>query len=360
MSERRSVLALLILSSAGLAGGAHAQATAEFRRRVEDLQRTARRVHETLQAAAEVRTRGMVLDTLRRGPLNLVIAPSLEPVATAALDSTWPAIERTYGRAIADLGNTAFVLQALDAPEGPVPPQPRSIEILASASARPGDVAISLRQALATQIQQGMDSGLAHWVGGELLPMLPDSGFYGPLYLELTISPWHRVQDCRRGDLPSCRLALGVDGRDDPTDRWYDASDRRRMVATWLPTELSDVTALCLRGQDAACRQVLVGHGTGLISMPLGGAARLALLDIVLQHGGTGAYDRLLATRGQPIDERLAAAAAIPADSVFAAWRTRVLSAQPLPVAVSPGSAWVAVGWCLLLAVLSMRSSRWR
>jgi hypothetical protein len=302
----------------------------------------------------------MILDTLRRGPLTLVVVPSLEPVAAAALDSTWPVIERTYGRAVADLGNTALVLQALDAPEGPVPPQPRSIEVLASTSAGPGDVAISLRQVLATQIQQGMDSGLARWVGGVLLPMLIDSGFYGPLYLELTVSPWHRVQDCRRGDLASCRLALGVDGRDDPTDRWYDASDRRHIVAGWLPSEMNGITDLCLQGQDAACRQALRHLEPALVSTPLGASARLALLDVVVRQGGTGAYDRLLATRGQPIDARLAAAAGMPADSVFAAWRHRVLSAQPLPVAVSPGSAWVAVGWCLLLAVLALRSSRWR
>jgi len=353
-------MALLVLGSACLAGGTHAQTTSEFRRRVEELQRTSRRVHETLEAAAEARTRGMVLDTLRRGPLILVVGPSVEAIAAAALDSTWPAIEHTYGHAIAVLGNTALVLQALDAPEGPVPPQPRSIEILASASARPSDVAITLRQALATQIQQGMDSGLAHWVGGVLLPTPTDSGFYGPLYLELTISPWHRVQDCRRGDLASCRLALGVDGRDDPTDRWYDASDRRRMVAGWLPSEMNGVTTRCLQGQDAACRQALRRLEPTLVSTPLGAGARLALLDVVLRRGGTGAYDRLLATRGQPIDTRLAAAAGVSADSVFATWRSRVLSAQPLPVAVSPSSAWVAVGWCLLLAVLALRSSRWR
>jgi len=299
MSEWRSALAFLLLSSAGRVGGAHAQSTAEFRRRVDELRQTSRRVHETLRTTAQARTRGMILDTLRRGPLTLVVVPSLEPVAAAALDSTWPVIERTYGRAVADLGNTALVLQALDAPEGPVPPQPRSIEVLASTSAGPGDVAISLRQVLATQIQQGMDSGLARWVGGVLLPMLIDS-------------------------------------------------------------EMNGITDLCLQGQDAACRQALRHLEPALVSTPLGASARLALLDVVVRQGGTGAYDRLLATRGQPIDARLAAAAGMPADSVFAAWRHRVLSAQPLPVAVSPGSAWVAVGWCLLLAVLALRSSRWR
>jgi hypothetical protein len=299
---------------------AAAQSTAEFRRRVAVLERVAQRVHDTVATLARVRTRQLTLDTLRHGPLIMIVAPTLRTLAQAAADSIWPLVEHTYGRAANSLAATPIVVQAPFAREGSIPPQPGTVEAMVlSESITTADVVSSLILAVTNRLTQEADSGLTDWTRGALIPWSESRARDAAAYFELVMSPWHRVQDCERGDLQACRLALGLDGREDPGRRWYDAGERPMAVA-----------------------------GSWGLQPPLGVTARLGLLDFALHLGGTDAYARLMASRSHPIADRLAAAAGIGVDSLVATWRAQVLAARPATVAVEPlsagsrASSWVA------------------
>jgi hypothetical protein len=86
----------------------------------------------------------------------------------------------------------------------------------------------------------------------------------------------------------------------------------------------------------------------------------LSLTRFALRAGGRDAYQRLLASGGRPIAERLALTAALPFDTLLVQWRTRVIQDRPAPVAVPFGVVGAGLSWILLFGLCGVRSSRWR
>jgi hypothetical protein len=321
MSESRSLAAFLLLSVVG-AFRASAQNAADYRRRLDSLSRRA----VTMDSIRNVRRTTILavtpLDTVRAGSLTVVALLAALGEAAAVAESAWAVIAPTYGRSADALAGQIFVLS--------FPGQNHSTPV------GPGEIAVgaaetnpwSLVNAAAAFMTTMADSALETWEGGTFVPTPLNQVRWDFLYIELVTSPWHRVQECYRDRLPSCRLALGLDGRDSAAARWYDAEDLRPSAGP-VPTPFSD-------------------------------GARMSLLAFAIDRGGRGAYDRLIAGRGNPMAVRLAAAARLSPDSLITAWREQVLSARPRTVALTTRSAWTAVCWCFLLAVLALRSSRWR
>ena len=75
--------------------------------------------------------------------------------------------------------------------------------------------------------------------------------------------------------------------------------------------------------------------------------------------GGDGAVERLLTSNGTAA-EALAAAAKVPTDSVIRAWQRGMRDGAVGSDDLSIKMAVVAIGWVLLLLLLSTRISRWR
>jgi hypothetical protein len=58
--------------------------------------------------------------------------------------------------------------------------------------------------------------------------------------------------------------------------------------------------------------------------------------------------------------ERLALAAAMPADSLLRRWRAEIMAGRPHPVPIAAAAGWAALGWCVAFGLLALRSTRWR
>ena len=81
---------------------------------------------------------------------------------------------------------------------------------------------------------------------------------------------------------------------------------------------------------------------------------------VALEMGGEGSFTRLISRPQDPLRDRLAYAAGVPAETVAARWRSRVLESKPNAQAgllLSPLSLLV---WLILLTAFATRSTRWR
>jgi len=357
MSESRALAALLLLSVAGVFR-AGAQNAADYRRRLDSLSRRA----VTVDSLRNVRRTTILavtpLDTVRAGSLTVVALHAARSEAAAVAESAWAAIAPTYGQSANALTGQIFVLSFPDQNHS-TPVEPWELAISA-AETNPWPLVTAAARLMTSMA----DSALKAWEGGTFVPSPRHQTRWDLLYIELVTSPWHRVQECYRDRLASCQLALGLDGQDSAAARWYDAEDRRRYVRTLgfstyerTQKELQD---RCVLQRDDACEDRFHHLTQGLVPTPFSNGARMSLLAFALDRGGRGAYDRLIAGRGQPMPVRLAAAAGLSLDSLIRAWREQVLSARPSTVALTTRSAWTAVCWCFLLAVLALRSNRWR
>jgi len=281
--------------------------------------------------------------------LTVVVQRSLASQARPAVDSAWTVIDSTFGNSAAFLAQRTFALK-----DSVVP-----MVVL------PGEIATSPWSLLGIAvhlIDQRADSGLTSWLFGEFSPTPLDHVRWDLLYVELAATPWSRIQECYADHLRSCRLALGLDGREDPITQWYDAEDRRRFVAAASgDPKFEGQRRLCLaQGIEATCTQAFRAINRGPLPPPLDAYARVSLLQMAITLGGRNAYDRLMAGRGQPIAIRLGLAARLPTDSLVEGWRRRIMSSRPTAVPLTARGAWMSVTWCLILGLLALRSSRWR
>ena len=116
----------------------------------------------------------------------------------------------------------------------------------------------------------------------------------------------------------------------------------------------------CRAGDDAACTELLRAVPTTVIPQPLDVYARTTLVRVAMRLGGRNAYVRLMSDSTASLEDRLAAAANAPIDSVVTLWRQTVLAARPAPVSLSPLHLAVGLGWIVLLGFCGLRSTRWR
>jgi hypothetical protein len=109
-----------------------------------------------------------------------------------------------------------------------------------------------------------------------------------------------------------------------------------------------------------ACDAVVRSGGRAIAPPPVTANLRALIVDLALDHGGPGAYDRLVQRPARPMAERLAAAAGVASDSLLRAWHAATIAARPQSVTLRTAGAWAAFAWVGLLAALALGSSRWR
>jgi hypothetical protein len=205
-------------------------------------------------------------------------------------------------------------------------------------------------------------SGLARWVGD--LPLSPPED-WSWIYRELAATPSIVVRGCFEGDLRMCWEALGLTDTDNGWLSWYSPEERRLLVQDrwghrpFLGGILLEGPELILHGclelsSDPACIKIL-SEWPGRI--PLETPSRASIVAEALSQGGGGAFSRLVADPGAPIQERLAHAAGVPADTLVARWRERVLSSGPATQSDLLQSPVSLAFWLLLLFLLATRST---
>ena len=127
----------------------------------------------------------------------------------------------------------------------------------------------------------------------------------------------------------------------------------------WGLSRLPEVRDCVEQGDVAACDAALRTVPAEFIHPPLSSRARGLLVDLALELGGAGAYERLVASRG-PLAGRLATAAHVPVDSLVRAWRARAFAHQPERITLRRAGAWAAMAWAVAFALLGLRSTQWR
>jgi hypothetical protein len=361
MFERYRVLILTTLLGATVASSVRGQTAAEFRQRYESIVRASDRVADTLAKLDRARLARLPVDTIHSGALVVLAGRSVSGKARAGVDSAWRVLTRTFGKAANNVSRIVVLLQFADQAEGEIPagalgaspvPIPNRADV--------GTIVERIVASTSAAITESADPELKLWVLPYTPALVPDAGRV-PLYTELATSAWHAVRECFQGRLDECRYAFGITGTD-PVAQWFNAPDRQHYVDEYVPTRLGMLSRnqSCVRErQDAVCIELMRGNPSPVMP-PFSARSRQMLLAIALEAGGHQAFDRLLATSGQPLDARLAAAAGISTDSLVATWRRWVLSGRPKTVAADAVAAWAAVFWVVLFSFVALRSTKWR
>lgn len=356
----RRLLCTALWAAACAAPGA-AQTRAELSQRIARLTTAFARA-EAARVRADSAARGRIaFDTIRAGPMRVLAARSIVSAVAPAVDSAWRALEATFGRSARFVGQQTIVVQFWGQREGNIPFD--SPNVLNLPAAPPPDLVTRfVIQEGSHIVRQTEDGQLATWLPAQFAPGGPARTRLDVVYIELVTSPRSKVHSCFVGDLAACRAALALTGREDPVRAWYDAADRRAIVSRF--GRLRGAIGRCQGGgPDEACEAALRALLPPQLPVPLSASGQLSLLQMALDAGGPGAYDRLRssAAANRSIEERLAITARIESgDSLLSAWRANVLAARPHTVEISAPSAWAAVLWGVVLGFLALRSTRWR
>jgi hypothetical protein len=139
------------------------------------------------------------------------------------------------------------------------------------------------------------------------------------------------------------------------------ASDESwRSMRYTLAASATSVARECYVGKLAACKSILGLSGSESYSPDFFGAhARGTLVQLAVTTGGRGALGRLIANKAST-EGALTAASKIPIDSLVAHWQRNVHDGGATSEAFTPVIAMVAIGWIVVMGLLSLRSSRWR
>ena len=355
---RSLVLGTVLL---GVYASLRAQDPAVLQRRLQRL--------ETLRDAAGVAAtradsaRRERLDTVRSGGLTILVLPTEAPLVRRAAPIAWAKLDSLYGDAAFDLLERPMMFYVMTRP---IRYRGASIagyqNIMAPDSGAPEDAAQQIARAGAATILNRADSALSTWLGTLLLPVGDERVVLSRVYIEMATAPSIAVRNCFAGDDAACRAALGLVEEGDRLLLWFSPAERLALVRRATEVQrlaVGRAADACLTEQsDQDCLTVL--HSLHWIDPPLLHDARQSLARLALDAGGRGAYRRLAGGRGQPLAERLAAAARISSDSLIRRWRSAVVAARPRAVPIGPAGAWMALSWAVVFGLLALRSTRWR
>lgn len=364
---RRSRLPALALC-ASLAGailpaGTAAQSIPELRQRVAELERA----HAAADALADsVRDRLFPrarTDTMAIGYLTLVAEGTDTPfIREAAAEA-----ERILAN---DLGPDQTILDGVGILLF-LSPTKRAVVSPASRARSTGSVVVDDPVALAELLVEGTyqtldldhDRTIRDWLVARTPNRTTEYTHQRSAYSELAESPFAAAQACLVGDIAECRRAMGLIETEDGLFTWYEPADRAVMAERYgrpsprfYPQRSAIYDGCVERGEDASCRDFMESWN---IEPPLGPGLRETLVLEALRLGGEGAYGRLRRASGS-VEERLAAAAGVSADSLLTAWRAALIDAAGQPTAATLPIGLTAVFWMLAFAALGLRSTRWR
>ena len=140
-----------------------------------------------------------------------------------------------------------------------------------------------------------------------------------------------------------------------------DEDSRKERAMYSLVTGVGKAQRACVRGDAAGCAHALGIRRSG--DPDAGGEyyplVRADLLLAALEQGGEGAWTRLVAAEGGSVEQDLAAAAGMPADSMLLRWRDGLLALQPDRGPLDVASAGLILGWSALILAAGLGIARW-
>ena len=378
---------IVALLAVGLAASPHRAVSAQLASRDADsLLQTVR----TLDSALLARTHAV--DSIRRtlvrpvppveiqeGPIHVRTDATLAPRVRNAVSSVVEMIDRLGGTLVASRASAHVAVIRRDSTRSIVGMLPviaidadtttrwsmigeRQVRAPASASAIANGLAAIVEQ----RAMQGVDSALAAWIMVGRAPLRPASAVEAAdAYVEYATTESAVVRRCRARDISACLDALGVDSAAGlRLDRWYSVDDYRALVRVAAPArEDSAAVAAWIRcprdRDDAACAIAARALPNARVPLPLSASVRFGFLREVLEAGGVGAFDRLVATPGT-VRDRLAAAANEPLDRTVRRWLDRLEGSRPHRMSIDATLVAASLGWsALILGLAVIRRTSW-
>ncbi len=146
-----------------------------------------------------------------------------------------------------------------------------------------------------------------------------------------------------------------------PPPLFMSDKERRDVAMYALVTGTGKAQRACVAGDLDAC-----GYAVWLRESrdpSLGGGypafVRADLLLTALEVGGPGAWRRLTAAADSSVEQALAAAAGLPADSLLARWRGQLLAMRPTQTPLASGGVLLGVAWVALLLLGTAGIAKW-
>lgn len=331
---------------------------------VDSLQRRFGEVSSVAAATPEVAratSRHEELEVVTAGRLRIRTNRSPLPVARGAA-MAWERLSDYFGDALARTPIATLVIQGLD-PDSSAGEWDDVAELTVPWDLPADQLSSRIAELRAPPTD---DPALVTWSGGAPRPSFPSRTVLERAHLDLLLSPYSLGRDCAVGAVDACLPALQLLPDPAPATLMYPTARDRRLVAEVIGRgghgpALQPLLDRCLvAGEAEGCTAVVEAISPSARPAITDVQTRRLLLEFSLHTGGPRAYGRLLAARGDPIGERLAAAAGLPLDTLLLRWRAELADAgrgsDPWSFEILGGG----VVWVVALALVAMRSSRWR
>ncbi|HUH12297.1 MAG TPA: hypothetical protein VMK65_04275, partial [Longimicrobiales bacterium] len=188
--------------------------------------------------------------------------------------------------------------------------------------------------------------------------------FRGPglAYRQLVTAPSSHARVCFQGEEEACMRALGLS--EGGVAEWYEPGELAALMHTMFPETWRGVPEAdqraCLDDNDAMACARLADARDPIAFIPVGPAARSALVVEALRTGGSGAYLRLARAGDVPTGEALALAAGRPVSTFLPAWRARLLEDRPERRTGAGRAPLAAVAWLAVFSAVAIRRRSWR
>jgi hypothetical protein len=392
----RSRPALAVIAALSLAPSVDAQQATRLTPISQETQRLAKVLDSLVVRHAAVKARReafddsvsktrAALDSVRHGPLTVLVTRAERPMAAAAARIALDSLTVLGDTLLARLQGLRFVIRGtgISPYERSRPraiwerrPEPQVMitmldhngieqNPLHERASRTAIMAAYMIDHARRRLAQSLPVTLARWAGqtGSAAPMRFDTAQtfeWTQLRLDLVSSASVVARRCYDGTMADCRHVLGLDSSSTPARTYYDSTGRRVLVERHSDRfRRRDFarTESCLGGSDAACLELLE---RSIADIPIGSVGhRVALLQLAIQQGGGEATGRVFHANGS-VDARLAAISGMPIDSLTALWLDRVREERVASDNVAPGMVFASLGWIGLLVLLAARNKRWR
>jgi hypothetical protein len=377
-SRTLGTLWVLAVSAAVIAAApAAAQRAADYAARIDTMAARAAALRAAMQAVTETRSREVVsasmpTDTVRSGPLRMLVSRDVRPFAQDALDRAAKEIEGKYGAVLGTIAQAEWSLSLL-----PSPPQHSRPGLLALGWTSPDGafhlagavdsiyVTGAIAEQLYRKLRDRISPQLERWVGA--VPL--DTGTtaeWAALRVGLASQRLPVARRCFAGEIESCKEGFGLTAFSDSTLPDPDGT-RRRAVMRHRSADnavFPELERQCFRRVDTAC--VALVRAAPWLGAPLaepegwyGEPMTATLIREAIRVGGRGAVARLVTATGT-VPEQLATISGTSIDSLMNSWHRHVRTAHHQNDTMSFEIALTSVLWAALFGVAALRSSRWR
>lgn len=290
-----------------------------------------------------------ISDTVTVGGLRIATSPRFRPIAQAAAEEAWAALQARFGISVEEA--TLLPVMRFGSARSLLPERPNVHELACGFAAS------------ATQAIWRMKNP-------EVLAWLQGSVPTGPLTASqladvaegMARVPAEPNRPCLSGNARACARALGIDLGPDTLAAWYAPAAWPRLAedigGNLGQRDALDRKACMSQGDQDACRTLLTARR---LTPPVGMMGRQYLVQRALDLGGAAGFNRLAATGGASMEVRIAAAAGIPIDTLLLEWSAAVRASVPGGPARPGNELLLALAWSAgVLLLVATRSGRWR